>query len=436
MFILSLDDVFFFLLLKARSTSDAEEGLLFMQEMVELSKLQSQQPDAAPQGVSFIMKDATGVEHLTTLQAGPSHFGVNLKGDQKVTGRPIIIHPFKACGELPQGAQIAGKIAVMERGDCMFVDKARRIQKEGAIGGIIIDNTPESSAENSPMFSMSGDGTDDIKIPVVFLFAQDAFKLLLTLSKDPSIQVIISELKNSADVWPPNEEESMFHKLKVSVQEFLNKHTGIAFTKTIAVGNFKADIGPEKIRITHDKGSQEVNPSETVTNLQWSQIRKGLLRSVLERKELFVPLNILKVYYLTLSGATSEELKEHDVAKQSKWLLTELAAEHYKKDDDILVTVEKDDRTSLLEGISEISETNAKIIRETQQGLDKLNTLLQVFSAIEKDVMDKLKSSDELVVRDERQSPEKVILTKGQLESENNNSDKTDRKNKHAADEL
>lgn len=96
---------------------------------------------------------------------------------------------------------------------------------------------------------MSGDGTDDVKIPAVFLFTQDASKLLVALAQDPTVELTISELKDT-DNFSQNEDEGMFHKLKLSVQEFLNKHTGIEFSKMVEVGDFRAHIGNDKIRIT------------------------------------------------------------------------------------------------------------------------------------------------------------------------------------------
>lgn len=98
---------------------------------------------------------------------------------------------------------------------------------------------------------MSGDGSDDIHIPAVFLFTQDASKLLLALSRDPTVEVTITELRDT-DHFSQNEDESMFQKLKLSVQEFLNKHTGIDFTKLVEVGEFRANIGNDKIRITRE----------------------------------------------------------------------------------------------------------------------------------------------------------------------------------------
>lgn len=160
-----------------------------MQEMVELSKLQSQQTEVAPQAVTFPMRASFGAMSTVTVQAGPAHFGTILSGGKTVTAPTVIVKPFNGCLNPLQKQEIVGKIAIMERGDCMFVEKARKVQKAGALGAIIVDNTPGTSAQTSPMFSMSGDGTDDVTIPTVFLFTKDASKLITALARDPLMPV-------------------------------------------------------------------------------------------------------------------------------------------------------------------------------------------------------------------------------------------------------
>jgi hypothetical protein len=56
---------------------DAEEGLVFMQEMLELAK--SQGPDTLPKAVMY-----TSQGTRFTLNAGPAHFGKQLRGKDKV----------------------------------------------------------------------------------------------------------------------------------------------------------------------------------------------------------------------------------------------------------------------------------------------------------------------------------------------------------------
>lgn len=69
---------------QAKSSDDAEEGLLFMQEMIELSKLQQEQPENPPRVVSF-QQEIDGQSVITTIQAGPAQFGLDLKGDVQVS---------------------------------------------------------------------------------------------------------------------------------------------------------------------------------------------------------------------------------------------------------------------------------------------------------------------------------------------------------------
>lgn len=59
----------------------------------------------------------------------------------------------------------------------------------------MVDNTPGTSAATSPMFAMSGDGTDDVNIPVVFLFYQDASQLLQAVSSSPALEVTVAGMK-------------------------------------------------------------------------------------------------------------------------------------------------------------------------------------------------------------------------------------------------
>lgn len=182
-----------------KSSDDAEEGLLFMQEMIELSKLQQEQPENPPRLVSFMTHKTDPkapnekIETITTIQAGPAQFGMDLKGKAEITGQVIRASPLRACGQLDNTAEITGKIVIMERGDCMFIEKARRVESLGAVGGIVLDNTPGTSATNSPMFAMSGDGTDDIKIPMVFLFSGDAQSLLQAMEEDPGLEIVLSD---------------------------------------------------------------------------------------------------------------------------------------------------------------------------------------------------------------------------------------------------
>lgn len=50
----------------------------------------------------------------------------------------MTIKPYNGCSEITNPEAVKEKIALMQRGQCMFAEKARNIQKAGAIGGIVI----------------------------------------------------------------------------------------------------------------------------------------------------------------------------------------------------------------------------------------------------------------------------------------------------------
>ncbi|XP_062545403.1 ER degradation-enhancing alpha-mannosidase-like protein 3 [Armigeres subalbatus] len=179
----------------AKSPEDAERGLIFMQEMVELSKSNAI-PKTQLQEVSF----QRGGEELQVLKAGPSHFGPELTGDMSLSQRAVFATPSKVCNSLRNGNELKGKIAILERGDCTFVDKARRVQTAGSVAAIVYDNMPNTSIDNQQMFAMSGDGRDDVKIPVVFLFTKEAEVLLAAIRADPSLEITLRAVKELGDL--------------------------------------------------------------------------------------------------------------------------------------------------------------------------------------------------------------------------------------------
>lgn len=56
----------------------------------------------------------------------------------QVRGFVTLAEPYSGCADLSNAEFVAGRIALLQRGQCMFAEKARNIQKAGAIGGIVI----------------------------------------------------------------------------------------------------------------------------------------------------------------------------------------------------------------------------------------------------------------------------------------------------------
>lgn len=204
---------------------------MFMQEMIDMSKQQASQPESPPKLVTLKVGDSS-----KQLQAGPAQFGTDLSGGKKVSGKVVLAQHIRACGgSLQNGEAMGGKIVVVERGDCMFVEKARVVQSLGAVGGIVLDTTEGTAAATSPLFAMSGDGVDDIRIPMVFLFMEEAKKLLEFLKSESDMEVTLEEKPVDVesdfaaalpeDVTEDQEQEDFAaSKLKSAVHAFLDKN--------------------------------------------------------------------------------------------------------------------------------------------------------------------------------------------------------------------
>ncbi|XP_071948270.1 ER degradation-enhancing alpha-mannosidase-like protein 3 [Antedon mediterranea] len=165
----------------AIDTKSAQNGLLFMQEMIELSKSQ-QQVEYHPKAVHFV---EPALLNNMVLTANPAQFGLDLSTDPGVVSGVVIADPPNGCSALNNRWEVKGQIVVITRGDCMFIEKARTAQKHGAVGAIIIDRDEKRSADDKYTFAMSGDGSLDVDIPAIFLFYKEAEILLNAIIEYP-----------------------------------------------------------------------------------------------------------------------------------------------------------------------------------------------------------------------------------------------------------
>lgn len=170
----------------------AEDGVRFMQEMMELSS-QQQKEQLPPRAIQIVSHPFFG---RVVLTAGPAQFGTDLsKSSTGVRGFVTVAEPYSGCSEIVNAEYIQGHIALLQRGQCMFAEKARHIQKAGAIGGIVIDDNEGSSSDTAPLFQMAGDGrsTDDITLPLLFLFHKEGNILLEALKEYREVEVLLSD---------------------------------------------------------------------------------------------------------------------------------------------------------------------------------------------------------------------------------------------------
>ncbi|MEM6318585.1 MAG: PA domain-containing protein, partial [Bacteroidota bacterium] len=93
---------------------------------------------------------------------------------QDISGELVLAAPLNGCADLTNGADVSGKIAVIDRGSCDFIEKARNAQNAGAIAAIICNNQPTSSPNGGLINMGVGDGQiDDITIPSYSVTQED-----------------------------------------------------------------------------------------------------------------------------------------------------------------------------------------------------------------------------------------------------------------------
>nr|XP_026695542.1 ER degradation-enhancing alpha-mannosidase-like protein 3 isoform X3 [Ciona intestinalis] len=190
----------------ASTPRDATEGTMFMHEMMELSKKAE-----APQNPLYIQILSRPYKGSLALRAQPAQFGPSFDSiEGGVSGYAVISDPVDGCSNSQH--PVKGKIVVAERGSCMFVQKAKVAESQGAVGIIITDNVADSSFEGSSPFAMAGDDETIVNIPAMFLFTKeggiirdlirDAGELRLFLSNHlkPLREIMLEEIDVPADV--------------------------------------------------------------------------------------------------------------------------------------------------------------------------------------------------------------------------------------------
>ena len=91
-----------------------------------------------------------------------------------------------ACSPLTNAAAVAGNIALVDRGTCLFVVKARNCQNAGAIAMLVADNVSDS-----PPAGLGG--TDDsITIPALRITMADGATLRSNLSSDVNVTLRVN----------------------------------------------------------------------------------------------------------------------------------------------------------------------------------------------------------------------------------------------------
>ncbi|KAH3787972.1 protease-associated domain-containing protein 1-like [Dreissena polymorpha] len=92
-----------------------------------------------------------------------------------------VAQPYHGCSPLTNAHYLAGKIVLLQRGECSFVTKSLNAEAAGALAAIITD----SDVTNDQHFiDMVDDGTDRVvNIPATFLLGKDGHMIKDTLEQ-------------------------------------------------------------------------------------------------------------------------------------------------------------------------------------------------------------------------------------------------------------
>jgi len=219
----------------AKSPELEQWGIEFMKEMIEYNKQLEHDFYNMPRIDRTVQIVSPPYFGTVEFPASAAQFGMDLNKSE-ISGPVATALPYDGCSHIKVDA--TGKILIVNRGGCMFQEKARFAQKAGAIGVIIFDNQEDSSFETSPMFSMSGDNTveDDVKIPVVLLFKKESELLMNRLGRNDRYVRLAGAIKNPRYIMTEYLKGS--RKYQVPKDTFKNQMLEISAKKEIVNFSF------------------------------------------------------------------------------------------------------------------------------------------------------------------------------------------------------
>jgi hypothetical protein len=175
----------------------------------------------------------------------------------------------------------------------VFIEKARQLEFVRAIGGIVIDYNTSLKSPNGGVFSMTGDGFNNVQIPLVLMFKEEAFHLLHLLSKHPNLIVYIGDEKYFKETFYQQMEflESLIEPFNQTSKKWIYGRERRKF----------CPIVPKKLKqfesILHEDDAQQHTISQSMIQIE-HVIEADGNKSVEEiTSELFASLNLTAINF-------------------------------------------------------------------------------------------------------------------------------------------
>ena len=175
-------------------------GLFLMKELIKLAEASREggaNPNVNFKSVIFNL----GTESEFACLAGAAMFGRSLPVGSWVQGVLVLASPLNACVELDI-PPVSGGILLVERGGCLFQEKALSAQNAGAGAAIIFDYAQESESKLISMSGEPGEMMEQIKIPSVFVTSREGRKLrrMLEEGQEVTVKILGEALIDQLDV--------------------------------------------------------------------------------------------------------------------------------------------------------------------------------------------------------------------------------------------
>ena len=109
-------------------------------------------------------------------------------------------NPTEGCNALINGADVAGKIALIDRGSCQFGVKCLNAEDAGAIAVIVFNHTPGAGT----LTMAPGDVGDQVTIPCVMLSYEDGQTIRMAIDNGETVNISIGAIKFNNDIATDN----------------------------------------------------------------------------------------------------------------------------------------------------------------------------------------------------------------------------------------
>jgi subtilisin family serine protease len=157
-------------------------------------------PGSAPSAISTAnLNDFAGAVQIISppsvagfYVAPPAVFGTQLSTSGPIVDSLVYAGPNDACDTLTNPTAVAGRIALIDRGTCLFVEKVQRAEQAGAIAVIVVNNVP------GPPIEMGG--TNELNIPSVMISQADGQLLKNALAGNAVTARLDASLVSSNDI--------------------------------------------------------------------------------------------------------------------------------------------------------------------------------------------------------------------------------------------